>query len=47
MHVHVHVCVQVLLEARDIRPLELESQMTVSSLRCVLGTELSAVLEEQ
>lgn len=47
MHVHVHVCVQVLLEARDIRSLGLELQMTVSSLRCVPGTELTPVLEEQ
>lgn len=47
MHVRVHVCMQALLEARDIRSLELELQMIVSSLRCVLGTELSSVLEEQ
>lgn len=43
----VHVCMQALLEARDVRSRELELQMIVSSLRCVLGTELSSVLEKQ
>lgn len=47
MFMRVHVCMQALLEARDVRSLELELQMIVGSLRCVLGTELSLVLEEQ
>lgn len=47
VYMHVYVSMQALLEARDVRSLELELQMIVSSLRCVLGTELSSVLEKQ